>query len=174
MKKIYLLIVVLTLFSCQESEKEIIGFGGFDIGSDLSSHEKFADFRNTMPDEYFCNSMKLSDEIGLISNINITTEYGKIIEVKFATNEHTNIEKIQKQLKTLNSTEKAVNFRDEFFFKSYTTMENKVIFIDIENKNELMKNGKAKHEFSYSNKKAIENNNKLINSMLNNITTKNN
>jgi hypothetical protein len=35
-----------------------------------------------------------------------------------------------------------------------------------------MKNGKAKHEFNYSNKKAIENNNKLINSMLNNITTK--
>jgi hypothetical protein len=61
MKKIYLLIVALTLFSCQKTEKEITGFGGFDIGSDLSSHEKFADFRNTMPDEYFCNAIQLSD-----------------------------------------------------------------------------------------------------------------
>jgi hypothetical protein len=167
MKKIYLLIVVLTFFSCQESKKEITGFGGFDIGSDLSSHEKFANFRNTMPDEYFCNSIQLSEAIGMVSNISITTENGKIIEVRFITNEQTNIDKIQKQLETLNGANEAVNFRDEFFFKSYTTMENKVIFIDIENKNELMKNGKARHEFSYSNKKAIENNNKLIKSMLN-------
>lgn len=172
MKKIYLLIVAFTLFSCQKTEKEITGFGGFDIGSDLSSHEKFADFRNTMPDEYFCNALQLSDEIGTVSNISITTENGKIIEVRFVTNEQTNIDKIQKQLETLNGANEAVNFRDEFFFKSYTTNKNEIVFIDIENKNELMKNGKAKHEFNYSNKKAIENNNKLINSMLNNITTK--
>src|SRR5574343_57912 len=98
MKKIYLLIVVLSFFSCQESKKEITGFGGFNIGSDLSTHEKFADFRNTMPDEYFCNSMQLSEAIGMVSNINITTEYGKITEVKFSTNEKTNIDEIQNQL----------------------------------------------------------------------------
>jgi len=163
---------LLALLSCQESKKEITGFGGFDIGSDLSSHKKFADFRNTMPDEYFCNSIELSKAIGMVSNINITTENGKIIEVRFVTNEHTNIDKIRKQLETLNSTEEAVNFRDEFLFKSYTSNKNEIVFIDIENKNELMKNGKAKHEFNYSNKKAIENNNKLINTILNNITTK--
>ena len=172
MKKIYLFILFLTLFSCQKSEKEISGFGGFNIGSDLSSHQKFADFRNTMPDEYYCNSIQLSDAIGMVSNVSITTENGKIIEVRFVTNEQTNIDKIQKQLETLNSTKEAVNFKDEFFFKSYTTNKDEIVFIDIENKNELMKNGKAKHEFNYSNKKAIENNNKLINSILNNITTK--
>ena len=163
---------LLALLSCQESKKEINGFGGFDIGSDLSSHKKFADFRNTMPDEYFCNSIELSKAIGMVSNINITTENGKIIEVRFVTNENTNIDKIRKQLETLNSTEEAVNFRDEFLFKSYTSNKNEIVFIDIENKNELMKNGKAKHEFNYSNKKAIENNNKLINTILKNITTK--
>ena len=69
--------VLLALISCQESQKEINGFGGFDIGSDLSSHEKFAALRNTMPDEYYCNSIKLSEAIGEVSNLSITTENGK-------------------------------------------------------------------------------------------------
>ena len=162
MKKVYLLIVMLTLIACQKSEKEITGFGSFDINSDLLSHEKFAEFRNTMPDEYFCNSMKLSDDIGMVSNINITTENGKIIEVKFSTNENTNIENIQKQLETLKKAEKDVNYKNEFAFKSYTTNEKEILFIDLENKNELMKNGKAKHEFIYSNRKAVEDGQKLM------------
>ncbi len=162
MKKIYLLIVMLTFISCQESNKEIKGFGGFDIGSDLSSHQKFADFRNTMPDEYFCNLIKLSNDIGMVSNMNITTENGKIIEVKFSTNEKTNIESIQKELKTLNKVEKEVNYKNEFTFRSYTTIGKEFFFMDIENKNELMKNGKAKHEFIYSNKNAVEDGQKLI------------
>lgn len=168
MKKIYLLIVVLTFFSCQESKKEITGFGGFNIGSDLSTHEKFADFRNTMPDEYFCNSMQLSEAIGMVSNINITTEYGKITEVKFSTNEKTNIDEIQNQLNTKAKYWKDLKFQDDTgIFKAYTTSNDDIIFVDFESKNELNKNGKAKHEFSYSNRNEIENNNKLVKSFLN-------
>ena len=168
MKKCYLLMALLALLSCQESQKEINGFGGFDIGSDLSSHKKFADFRNTMPDEYYCNSMKLSDEIGPVFNLSITTENGKIIEVKFSTNEKTNIDEIQNQLNTKAKYWKDLKFQDDTgIFKAYTTSNDDIIFVDFESKNELSKNGKAKHEFSYSNRNEIENNNKLVKSFLN-------
>lgn len=146
---------LLALLSCQESKKEITGFGGFDIGSDLSSHKKFADFRNTMPDEYFCNSIELSKAIGMVSNINITTENGKIIEVRFSSNENTNIDNIQKQLETLKKAGKEVNLNNELNFKSYTTIDKKILFMAMENKNELLKNGKPKQEFIYSNKKLL-------------------
>lgn len=145
--------VLLALISCQESQKEISGFGGFDIGSDLSSHEKFAALRNTMPDEYYCNSIKLSEAIGEVSNLSITTENGKIIEVKFSSNENTNIDNIQKQLETLKKAGEEVNFNNELNFKSYTTIDKKILFMAMENKNELLKNGKPKQEFIYSNKK---------------------
>ena len=147
--------VLLAFISCQESQKEINGFGGFDIGSDLSSHEKFAALRNTMPDEYYCNSIKLSEAIGEVSNLSITTENGKIIEVKFSSNENTNIDNIQKQLETLKKAGKEVNFNNELNFKSYTTIDKKTLFMAIENKNELLKNGKPKQEFIYSNKKNV-------------------
>ncbi|WP_324690408.1 hypothetical protein [Flavobacterium cheonhonense] len=156
MKKCYLLMVLLALISCQESQKEINGFGGFDIGSDLSSHEKFAALRNTMPDEYYCNSIKLSEAIGEVSNLSITTENGKIIEVKFSSSENTNIDNIQKQLKTLKKAGKEVNFNNELNFKSYTTIDKKILFMAMENKNELLKNGKPKQEFIYSNKKTVD------------------
>jgi len=171
MKKCYLLMVLLALLSCQESQKEINGFGGFDIGSDLSSHEKFADFRNTMPDEYFCNTIKLSEVIGPVSNLSITTENGKIIEVKFSTNENTNIGNIHKQLETLKKAEKEVNFKNEFKFKSYTTTNKEILFMTIENKNELMKNGKPKQEIIYSNKKAINEDQKLLKLTSNKVST---
>ncbi|MBA4155670.1 MAG: hypothetical protein C0512_15145 [Flavobacterium sp.] len=148
--------VLLALISCQESQKEINGFGGFDIGSDLSSHEKFAALRNTMPDEYYCNSIKLSEAIGEVSNLSITTENGKIIEVKFSSNENTNIDNIQKQLEKLKKAGKEVNFNNELNFKSYTTIDKKILFMAMENKNELLKNGKPKQEFIYSNKKTVD------------------
>ena len=163
--------VLLALLSCRKSQKEINGCGGFDIGSDLSSHKKFADFRNTMPDEYYCNSMKLSDEIGPVSNLSITTENGKIIEVKFSINENTNIDNIQKQLETLKKAEKEVNFKNEFNFKSYTTIDKEILFMTIENKNELLKNGKPKQEIIYSNKKAINEDQKLLKLTSNKLST---
>lgn len=162
---------LLALLSCQESQKEINGFGGFDIGSDLSSHEKFAALRNTMPDEYFCNTIKLSEAIGMVSNLSITTENGKIIEVKFSTNENTNINNIQKQLETLKKAEKEVNFKNEFKFKSYTTINKEILFMTIKNKNELLKNGKPKQEIIYSNKKAIDEDQKLLKLTSNKVST---
>jgi hypothetical protein len=112
--------------------------------------------------------MQLSEAIGMVSNINITTEYGKITEVKFSTNEKTNIDEIQNQLNTKAKYWKDLKFQDDTgIFKAYTTSNDDIIFVDFESKNELSKNEKAKHEFSYSNKNEIENNNKLVKSFLN-------
>lgn len=169
MKKLNLLIVLLTVFACDKSSKELTGFGGFEIDSNFSSHEKFADFKNTMPDEYYCNSLELSTDIGKVSDINITTENGKIIDVKFSSNENTNIDDIQKQFSTFK--ESGINTKvenDIAIFNTYSSKKGNTFFFDIEYKNKVMKNGKPKHEFRYSNKKAIEDGNKLIRSMSSN------
>jgi major membrane immunogen (membrane-anchored lipoprotein) len=169
MKKLNLLIVIIILFACNKSKTELTGFGGFDIDSNFSSHEKFTDFKKTMPDEYYCNSLELSKDIGKVSDLNITTDNGKIIEVKFSSNENTNIDDIQKQFLTMEKDGKSKKFENEIaIFKTYSSQKERIFFIDVEYKNEIMKNGKPKHEFSYSNKKAIEEGDKLIKSMSSN------
>ena len=62
----------------------------------------------------------------------------------------------QKQLETLKKAGKEVNFNNELNFKSYTTIDKKILFMAMENKNELLKNGKPKQEFIYSNKKTVD------------------
>ncbi len=170
MKKISLLIVMLALFACEKTTKELAGFGGFDIDSNFSSHAKSSEFRNTMPGEYYCHSLVLSSDIGKVSDLNVTTANGKIIEVKFSSNESTNIDNIQKQFLPLNKIEKSMNVENDIaIFNTYSSKNESIFFIDIEYKNETMKNGKSKHEFIYSNKKAIEDGDKLIKSMASNM-----
>ena len=59
-------------------------------------------------------------------------------------------------LKTLKKAGKEVNFNNELNFNSYTTIDKKILFMAMENKNELLKNGKPKQEFIYSNKKTVD------------------
>lgn len=169
MKHLNLLLILLTLLACDHSTKELTGFGGFDIDTNFSSLEKAAEFKNTMPDEYYCKSLELSTDIGTVSDINITTDTGKIIEVKFSSNENTNIEAIHKQFLSLNAGKKSKRFENEIaIFNTYDSSNGTIYFIDIEYKKELLKNGKPKHDFSYLNKKAIEAGDKLIRSMASN------
>ena len=106
---------------------EFRGFGGFDIDTDFASNHKPTEFRKIMPDEFYCTVYKLSDEIGKVSDLKDTTDKGKIIEVKFSSNENTNITEIQKQLKALIEKEKV--FKTEIaVFKTYAT-EKEDIFL---------------------------------------------
>ena len=166
MRKINLLMVLLALIACEKSSKELLGFGGLDIDTNFSSHEKYSNFRSTMPDEYYCNSLELSNDIGEVSNINVTTDKGKIIEVKFSSNKNTNIDNILNQFLKLNEDGKSIKFENDIaIFKTYSSKKENIFFTHIEYKNEAVKNRKSKHEFIYSNKKAIEDGDKLIKSM---------
>lgn len=166
MKKLNLLIVTLILFSFQKPTEELHGFGGFNIDSDFASNRKAAEFKKTMPGEYYCKSIELSSDIGKVADINITTDNGKIIDVKFSSNTDTNISSIQKQLQHLSKNGKSSKFENEIaVFNSYSSNSEDIVFVDIEYKKKILKNGKHKHEFRYSNKKAIKENDKLIKSM---------
>lgn len=168
MKKLplLLLVVVLSLVACTQSSKELSGFGGFDIDSKLADLDQAAQFRNTMPDEYYCHALKLSDAIGEVSAMNVTTEHGKIIDVKFSSTEKTNLDAIQKALAALEKNGKVLKFDNALAsFATYSNKDETIFFVDIAYKGENLKNGKPKHEFSYSNKKAIANDEQLIRAM---------
>ena len=162
MKKLFLLPIILTLFSC-ESVTNFKGLGGFDIDTKFRSLKTNEPFTKTMEDNYNINSYKLSDEIGLVSDLNVTTKNDKIIEVRFLSNEKTNIAAIEKLCKEVLHTNKKNKIENEWgTVKGYHTFDKNIFFADIEYKNKKLTNGQFQHEYKYSNKEAIKQNHELI------------
>lgn len=165
MKKLFLIPIVLALFSCNSST-DFKGIGGFDIDSKFSSLKTDQPFVNTMEDNYNVSSYKLSDEIGFVSDLNITTKNDSIIEVRFLSNEQTNTAALEKLYKGMFKNNEEKKFENELIIlTSYQTADENIFFADIEQKHKKLKNGQLQHEYKYSNKEAIKQDIALIKKM---------
>ncbi len=156
MKKTLLLFAILLAISCTNQKQDFVGIADFKIGADFNSIPNAEKFTNVMPNEYNMRTYNLSQDIGSVSDLNITTSDGKISEVKFVTNENTNtaaLEKITQNLvpfKFANApVSKSAIKQPQMNF--YTTPDSTLYYAVIY-KNKNLKNGSEKIEYHYSSK----------------------
>ncbi|NMH27844.1 hypothetical protein [Flavobacterium silvaticum] len=156
-----LLVLLLVVSACEQKTKSFHGFGGLDIGADFKSLPNAKDFTQIMEDEYNIARYKLSDEIGVVSNLNISTENGKISEVRFVSTDETHtatIEKVTQQLVRINTkTPIKLDFID-----FYNSADKKIFFV--REKGQGLKSGNAGNQtkYSYFDEKAIIRNGDII------------
>ncbi len=156
MKKTILLLTILLTISCTNPQRDFRGIADFKIGADFNSIPNAEKFTNVMPNEYNMRTYNLSQDIGSVSDLNITTANGKISEVKFASNENTNtaaLEKITQNLvafKFANGpvSKSTIKQRQMNF---YITADS-TIYYSATYKNKNFKNGNEKIEYHYSSK----------------------
>lgn len=153
MRKTALLVIIILLsFSCEKQTTSFEGFGGLNIGDSFTSLPIAKQFTKIMEDEFNASDYKLSDEIGSVSDLNVTTENGKISEVRFTANAQTNISEIEEVLKNM------VKSKTDNTFGSitiYQTEDKKILFAIIKETNTYLKNGKAVTEYRYFDDKAV-------------------
>ncbi|MBF6640785.1 hypothetical protein IVB69_04790 [Flavobacterium sp. J49] len=165
MKKTLLLALGLLSISCVETKNEFKGLGALSIGTEFSSLPMASSFTKVMDDEFNINRFELSKEIGSVSDLNVTTENGKISEVKFSSNEATNTAELEEMFKTLREEKidqsKLIGVEEGIAIKTYQT-EDKTIFVSvIQYPNRLLKNGQPYSEYSYIHKDAAARNHQL-------------
>ena len=95
-KLIFVITTVFVLGSCDQKQEEDSGLGELRLGANFESLPFSKDFDKYMDDEYFIQSFKLSDEIGYVSNLNVTTDQGNISEIRFSSSEETKTAELDK------------------------------------------------------------------------------
>ncbi|MFN3968881.1 hypothetical protein [Flavobacterium sp.] len=165
MKKALLLALGLLSISCVETKTEFKGLGDLSIGTEFSSLAIASSFTKVMDDEFFLNRFEVSEEIGAVSDLNVTTEKGKICEVKFSSNEATNTAELKEIFKALKEEKidqnKLIGVEEGIVIKTYQT-EDETIFVSvIEYQNKPLKNGQPYCEYSYIHKDAAARNHNL-------------
>lgn len=102
MKK-FLAVFVLSIFaiSCAKEETGFKGFGDLVLGADFGSIKHADKFEAMSPDEHFILKYELSEELGSVQKVYVTTLNGKIARVKFNTDEFTNIDAVTKSYNDL-------------------------------------------------------------------------
>lgn len=165
MKKALLSIAFLLGISCSDTKSEFKGLGELSIGTEFSSLPIAQSFTKVMDDEFFLNRFELSENIGSVSNLNVTTEKGKICEVKFSGNEATNTAELEKLFADLKEEKvdhnKLIGVEEGIIIKTYQTQDESIFVSVIEYQNKPLKNGQPYSEYSYIHKDAAARNHDL-------------
>lgn len=162
MKKV-LLAIFLVSISCGQNQADFHGLGGLNIGTNFTLLPISKDFRNVMEDEYYAQRFKLSEQIGSVSDLNITTDNGKISEVKFSSNEGTSIAELDRICKGLEEVKPDSKMRNKllsesFTSKGYITADEQIFLMVMQRRDQHTKNGLPIYEYSYISKDAFTKN----------------
>lgn len=103
MKFLFTSLAFLIIASCNREPKDFKGFGQLELGSEFGTLANDFAFDSSIPNEHFISEMDLSDGLGKVANVNITTREGKISEVRFTTTPSTNAGEFQKILSGLDT-----------------------------------------------------------------------
>lgn len=172
MKKTFLLFTTIIFWSsCNKETSNFNEIGDIKIGEKFSSIPNYKSFRKVMENEFFIEKYELSNDIGEVNRLNVSTENDTIIEVKFSSSEETNINKIEKSFS--NFIEEKIDLKklqlpsiDETPMRFFKSKDEKMFLVVRENKYNLLKNGKPSIEYHYSNTDAIEKNRILTAKMI--------
>lgn len=161
MKKQLLLAILVISVSCNKKATAFQGLGTLTIGTVFTSLPVSKTFTKVMDDEFNTKRFQLSNEIGLVSNLNVTIDHGKICEVTFYSNEETNItglENVIKRLKEVEVDKKGLMNDDQTntMISMYTSEDEEIIFFFIKHTDQLPKNGLPLYEVKYLQKDAVE------------------
>ena len=119
-----------------------------------------------MDDEFNSNRFKLSNEIGYVSDLNVTTAHGKISEVKFSSNEETNTAEVAKLFENLKEEkiekDNLIGVDENIEIKMYHTEDKNIMVSVIQHKDKRFQNGQPYCEFSYFDQEAATKNHDFI------------
>jgi sporulation protein YlmC with PRC-barrel domain len=155
----FLFAAFLVLISCENKPENFRGIGEFRIGENFSSSPVFRSFTKIMDDEFNARRYKLSDKIGYVSDLNITTDNGKISEVKFSNNEQTNVKELKKTFENLTEVKPdsiltAFNKIFKVDEKFYITKDSSILLSISSYQERSLGNGLQQIEYSYINRDA--------------------
>jgi hypothetical protein len=110
---------------------------------------------------------KLSEEIGLVGDLNVSTDDDKISEVKFSNSESTNMSALEKVINNLEEAQLDKNvfngkLNENLVVKMYNTKNENVYLSVLQDKNKRLKNGQPRYEFRYIHKEAAIKNYNLL------------
>jgi hypothetical protein len=86
----------LVLSSCEDKPVKASGFGDLTLGAEFESLALYKDFEKVLENEYHNPYYKISDEIGYVANVYITTNNGNINEVKFESTKDTDTAELER------------------------------------------------------------------------------
>jgi sporulation protein YlmC with PRC-barrel domain len=155
----FLFAAFLVLISCENKPENFRGVGEFRIGENFISSPVFKSFTKIMDDEFNARRYKLSDKIGYVSDLNITTDNGKISEVKFSNNEQTNVKELKKTFENLTEVKPdsiltAFNKIFKVDEKFYITKDSSILLSISSYQERSLGNGLQQIEYSYINRDA--------------------
>lgn len=156
MKKTVAFLLFILALSCSDAGGDFIKMTGLDIGTDFTSLPISKLFTQVMDDEFFLKQYVVSDEIGSVSDLNVSTIKGKISEVKFKSNEETNVTELEKAFGKLMQKSTENDFEnDRIRIRGYQTSDERIYLMILEEKSKKLKNGKPLYEYSFQSKEAI-------------------
>ena len=164
MKKITSLLVVLMFaVSCEKSATDFKGFGALNIGETFAASSDSTVFRKIMDDEFYSDRFDLSKDIGIVSDLSVSTDNGKISEVKFLNTDETNSAELEKVLATMKyiKIDEAMEKRmdgPEMDMKMYTSLDENVLLTVVKHPKKKLKSGSPVYEYNYISKAAVEKN----------------
>ena len=134
--KILFICSLLFLISCNESNKSKItnqfyGIGEFKIGAKFDTLKSYKLFEKVSENEYEIDKLELTKEIGVVEDLKIKTNNGKIYYVSFSKGKFTKELEIDDYFKYLRETDfskeqKMNNEIAEYLF--YESYDNKIAF----------------------------------------------
>lgn len=152
-RRLVFLVVFSILISCSKDKGNFVGIGDFSLGRDFAELGDSKVFTSVIPEEHFVQDMIISKEIGTVSNLNVTTDKGKISEVRFIQNDGTNLGAIDNICKNLVKIELPAGMESHSF---YTTPDESIVFLVTRDVKRLR--SKSYDEFRYFTKEAAEKN----------------
>ena len=154
--------ILFVITSCENNKQDFVGIGEFEIGKDFHSMKNSKFFTEVMDDEYNVERYKLSEEIGYVSNLNVTVSNGKIREVTFSSNLDTNVKALDKIFENLTEFKRDSSTFEFALPKNYIKYDTKMyishndsVVASLTMKERSIKSGFRKREYSYIDREAM-------------------
>ena len=100
-KTICFMLLLLLSLACAENSGGFHGLGVLNIGTNFTDLPDAKAFRKVMDGEFYTDRFHLSDAIGTVSDLNVSTHEGKICEVKFSNTEQTDMNQLRNEISHL-------------------------------------------------------------------------
>lgn len=95
MKNTLFVLLLIILFSCKMEDKNpFTGLGELKIGAQFDSIPSYSFYKKERENEYVLNKFEISKELGILEDLKIKTQNGKIYSVEFSTGKYSKAQDI--------------------------------------------------------------------------------
>lgn len=160
-KPIAIAVLSLLMLCCQKRDAEFRGFGDLLIGADFASVKHSDKFEETTSGEYYMLKYELSEKFGPVSGVYVVTNDGKISEVRFSSEDNTNLDAMKESCAGMLKVEPKILTAYSQLIDIYMNKDS-TLFMGVSKREEGFNKKKLRYDFRYSDKHALEANHRRI------------